>query len=48
MQRKLFWIGVTGISLFCSFTLSFISATLVTILVGALWWWVVYRSGYLS
>lgn len=48
MERKLFWMGLAVISLFCSFTLPFLTGTLVFLLVGAVWWWVVYRSGILS
>lgn len=48
MQTKLFWAGLTAISPLCSFTLGFVTGTMVTFVRGVSWWWVVYRSGFLS
>ena len=48
MQKKLFWLGLAIISLVLTFNFSFLMGTLLTVVAGAGWWWVVYRSGFLS
>jgi len=48
MQKTLFWLGLTVLSFVCGFGMSFLTGTLVFLAAGAAWWWVVYRSGFLS
>ena len=48
MQKKLFWLGLAVISLVLTFNFSFLMGTLLTVVAGAAWWLVTYRSGWLS
>ncbi len=48
MQKKLFWLGLGVISLILTFNFSFLMGTLLTVVAGAAWWWIIYRSGWLS
>ena len=48
MQKKLFWLGLAVISVVLTFNFSLLMGTLLTVVAGAAWWWVTYRSGWLS
>lgn len=45
MKGKLFWGGLTAISLLLTFTLPLFTGTVVFLVAGVVWWWFVYRSG---
>ncbi len=48
MQKRVFWLGLVVISLFTTFGFSFVTGTALFLIATAVWWWVVYRSGFFT
>jgi hypothetical protein len=46
MQKKVFWLSLTALSLLADFALPLMWGFFATLPIAALSWWIAYRSGW--